>query len=357
MPLRRERQAYWDDIDAHVANVAPLSGTGHLARLCPEAAAARAALRSRLAAVEAELISAERSRARAASEAAVVRREDAAIADCEAKEAALMRAAAFVRGRLENDRSEGKRAHWGGDVHAAPRAGPRRAPRGADGSVVTPFSTPSPTAVRGKHRETHERWDSAEYSPIMGGGYTFVLQRAAREKEEAERRREMAERERELYFMEPREEEEEEHPPSDATSPPSSIHTPDRDGLEGGDGGVGEAESAGAALKGWGVSTSRPSRAGRRSPAPPRDPELESIASILPPPRAGQPGVSGNEQEPPSVAALSIDGPNAPVSEGGGYGSQLAILGVGGAMPRGGSRPSSRAAAANRGPRTPSRVF
>lgn len=39
------------------------------------------------------------------------------------------------------------------------------------------------------------------YSPLMGGGYTVVLQRAARDAEDAERALAAAERERHLYFL------------------------------------------------------------------------------------------------------------------------------------------------------------
>ena len=65
MPLRNERQAYWDDIDAHIASVAPLDGDAALERACPRAAADREALRSRLAAVEGDMSALRLARRRA----------------------------------------------------------------------------------------------------------------------------------------------------------------------------------------------------------------------------------------------------------------------------------------------------
>ena len=52
MPLRNERQAYWDDIENHIARVQPLTASQALDRVCPDAAAERLALKSRLRDVE-----------------------------------------------------------------------------------------------------------------------------------------------------------------------------------------------------------------------------------------------------------------------------------------------------------------
>lgn len=175
MPLRREREAYWDDISRHISEVDPLTGSGALARLCPDAAAARDALKSRLISVDDEMARLERHRARALAEARVVEAEDAARDRLAAKAARQAHAAAFVRGRMENDRREGVRAHFG-EAHRAPRAqgAPRMHGAGAGGvdpnhqRRVVPFSAPDNDARRCANREVNERWGSAEmYSPLM----------------------------------------------------------------------------------------------------------------------------------------------------------------------------------------------
>lgn len=104
MPLRNEFEAYWDDIERHIADVEPVMGTAALSKLCPAAAAARDALKSRLQSVNEERASVERQRARAMAESHVVRNEDVARHCLAEKAARLQHAAAFVRGRLENDR-------------------------------------------------------------------------------------------------------------------------------------------------------------------------------------------------------------------------------------------------------------
>ena len=110
MPLRNERQAYWDDIEHHIVDVEALTGTAALSKLCPEAAAARDALRSRLDAVNDEMASMERQRALAMAHARVARNEHEARDFLAEKDARQKHAAAFVRGRLENDRPEVRRA-------------------------------------------------------------------------------------------------------------------------------------------------------------------------------------------------------------------------------------------------------
>jgi hypothetical protein len=113
MPLRNERQAYWDDIEQHITDVQPLTGTGALAKLCPDAAAHRDALKSRLASVTEAMAAVERQRVRNDAEARVVRNEDEARDFLQEKDARHKHAAQFVRGRLENDRLEA-RGGWGG---------------------------------------------------------------------------------------------------------------------------------------------------------------------------------------------------------------------------------------------------
>jgi hypothetical protein len=76
------------------------------------------------------------------------------------------------------------------------------APREDRLRAAAPFAVASPAAHAEAHRERNERWGSGEVSPLMGGGYTVVLQRAAADREDAAERREKAERERALYFME-----------------------------------------------------------------------------------------------------------------------------------------------------------
>ena len=115
MPLRNERQAYWDDIERNIADVAPMTGTAALSKLpCPTAAAARRALKSRLASVDHEIASADRQRQRALAEARVTRNEDDA-RECLADKAARhQHAERFVRGRMENDRPEVREPGTGG---------------------------------------------------------------------------------------------------------------------------------------------------------------------------------------------------------------------------------------------------
>jgi hypothetical protein len=68
--------------------------------------------------------------------------------------------------------------------------------------AAAPFAVRAPGAHAHAHRERNERWGSGEVSPLMGGGYTVVMERAHRDLEDAVDRQERAERERKLYFME-----------------------------------------------------------------------------------------------------------------------------------------------------------
>ena len=148
MPLRNERQAYWDDIDAHIASVAPLDGDAALERACPRAAADREALRSRLAAVEGDMSALRLARRRVASESRVLDAEADADARVERKASELERAERYVRGRLENDRAMGQR------IGMAPEA---RAPRAAVARLkpdrVVPFAVPDPYDRADRNRE------------------------------------------------------------------------------------------------------------------------------------------------------------------------------------------------------------
>jgi hypothetical protein len=200
MPLRNERQAYWDDIENHIARVQPLTASQALDRVCPDAAAERLALKSRLRDVEEQTRQVHRLRARAAAEADVLAREADAALDLESKERAFEEARMFVRGRLQNDRPDGQRLGMRAPERLARAA--LGAPREDRLRAAAPFAVASPAAHAEAHRERNERWGSGEVSPLMGGGYTVVLQRAAADREDAAERREKAERERALYFME-----------------------------------------------------------------------------------------------------------------------------------------------------------
>ena len=200
MPLRNERQAYWDDIENHIARVQPLTASQALDRVCPDAAAERLALKSRLRDVEEQTRQVHRLRARAAAEAGVLAREADAALDLESKERAFEEARRFVRGRLQNDRPDGQRLGMRAPERLARAA--LGAPREDRLRAAAPFAVASPAVCADAHRERNERWGSGEVSPLMGGGYTVVLQRAAADLEDAAERREKAERERALYFME-----------------------------------------------------------------------------------------------------------------------------------------------------------
>lgn len=277
---------------------------------------------------------------------------------------------------------------------------PRAAPSKQRLDRVVPFSAPGPHTIRATNRETQERWGSAEmYSPLMGGGYTMVLQRAAQEKEEAERKHAAAELERQLYFMSTREDVdsylyENRH---DNDENDSGIMIGSK--LGGGSGEVGgrssaeeegkesSSEAVGAALRGWGMNTTRSKRSLAAAAAAARgggggggggeekeDDDVESVVSVLPPPRgsdvvvAGMGGGHSKEEKVDDILGGDFRGGGRPSAmshrfsqsrgeEGGGYGAQLAILGAPGG---GGSRPTSRGGVDVRGsqrPRTPSIIF
>jgi hypothetical protein len=200
MPLRNERQAYWDDIENHIARVQPLTASQALDRVCPDAAAERLALKSRLRDVEEQTRQVHRLRARAAAEADVLAREADAALDLESKERAFEEARRFVRGRLQNDRPDGQRLGMRAPERLARAA--LGAPREDRLRAAAPFAVASPAAHAEAHRERNERWGSGEVSPLMGGGYTVVMERAHRDLEDAVHRQEQNERERKLYFME-----------------------------------------------------------------------------------------------------------------------------------------------------------
>ena len=173
MPLRNERQAYWDDIENHIARVQPLTASQALDRVCPDAAAERLALKSRLRDVEEQTRQVHRLRARAAAEADVLAREADAALDLESKERAFEEARRFVRGRLQNDRPDGQRLGMRAPERLARAA--LGAPREDRLRAAAPFAVASPAAHADAHRERNERWGSGEVSPLMGGGYTVVL--------------------------------------------------------------------------------------------------------------------------------------------------------------------------------------
>ena len=171
---------------------------------------------------------------------------------------------------------------------------------------------------------------------LMGGGYTFVLERRRRDAEDATRRAEDAARERALYFEDVPEDEPEEED--------------DVDGRVGT--GKENMDGVGAALKGWGTGSNQTRARGRGV-----DEE-----SVLPPPRYGSvapSAASGSRtaSEPATTAASGVDamGESAyPTSTRGsrqslasstrsGYGSQLAMVShVGGSSVPPPPRPRTR---------------
>jgi hypothetical protein len=274
MPLRNEHQAYWDDIENNIARVQPLSASRALDRVCPDAAAERLALKSRLRDVEEETRQVNRLRARAAAEANVLSREADAMLNLEAKERAFEEAQRFVRGRLQNDRPDGQR------LGMRP---PERLSRAAVGApkedrlrAAAPFAVRAPGAHAHAHRERNERWGSGEVSPLMGGGYTVVLQRAAADREDAAERREKAERERALYFMESsvgRDHEMETR--VSGTFRDSLCHAND----------TMNRTSAANALRGWEPEKGKGKKAGRERARRDDDDDDDDDESVLPLPR------------------------------------------------------------------------
>ena len=192
MPLRNERQAYWDDIEENIALAPALSASARLARVCPEAAAAQAELRSRLHDLEIDIRATELARDRSHSLSAVAARERDAAAAAEEKRVELERAEAFVRGRLEGDRVHGRRPAFT-RPEDLPRAGLGQARRmgalGGPGQVDSRLRHHPGVAAQAQ-REANERWGAAETGGVlMGGGYTFVLERQRRDAEDAQRAR------------------------------------------------------------------------------------------------------------------------------------------------------------------------
>ena len=272
MPLRNERQAYWDDIENHIARVQPLTASQALDRVCPDAAAERLALKSRLRDVEEQTRQVHRLRARAAAEADVLAREADAALDLESKERAFEEARRFVRGRLQNDRPDGQRLGMRAPERLA------RAALGAPREDRLRFRVNNPAAHADAHRERNERWGSGEVSPLMGGGYTVVLQRAAAEREDAAERREKAERERALYFMESFMEsrDHETETRNGNTFRDSSCHAND----------TMNRTSAANALRGWEPEKGKGEKAGReRARRDDDDDDDDDDESVLPLPR------------------------------------------------------------------------
>ena len=343
MPLRNERQAYWDDIENHIARVQPLTASQALDRVCPDAAAERLALKSRLRDVEEQTRQVHRLRARAAAEAGVLAREADAALDLESKERAFEEARRFVRGRLQNDRPDGQRLGMRAPERLARAA--LGAPREDRLRAAAPFAVASPAARADAHRERNERWGSGEVSPLMGGGYTVVLQRAAADREDAAERREKAERERALYFMESSVESERD--PSETrteTFRDSFCHLPN-DAMN--------RTSAAMALRGWEPAGKRTGRERARRD----DDDDDDDESVLPLPRdstldarrssnarsfdRGTTGVSSVSHVSHGHASIGTSVSHARgkrgstpregygSSRGGGYGAQLALVGNG----------------------------
>ena len=310
MPLRNERQAYWDDIENNIARVQPLSASRALDRVCPDAAAERLALKSRLRDVEEETRQVHRLRARAAAEANVLSRETDAMLNLEAKERAFEEAQRFVRGRLQNDRPDGQR------LGMRP---PERLSRAAVGApkedrlrAAAPFAVRAPAAHAHAHRERNERWGSGEVSPLMGGGYTVVMERAHRDLEDAVHRRERAERERKLYFMESgtrrRGEDEDTFGRGDDTfdGTASVIDTMNR-------------TSAAMALRGW--EPAGPAGRGRgRTRDDDDDDDDDDAASVLPPPRGS------DSRAPLAVSTETVPGIDRGIDRGTDRGTRVSSI-------------------------------
>ena len=318
MPLRNERQAYWDDIELNIAAVDPLSWSGALDRVCPDAAAVRMKLKQRLEAIDQETKHVNRLRERAAAEAKVLAKGTDAVLDLQVKEQAFSDAQRFVRGRLENDRVSGQRPGMARPEHN-PRAAVGNVPRGHSNAVrgQMPFIRPTPAVYADQFRERNERWGSGVVNPLMGGGYTVVLQRASRDLEEANVKRDAAERERELYFMK-------------TSSEPDLFETSDTDFSTI----VKERTSAGMALRGWNRGDTR-----RGHKSHHRD-ENENSESLLPPPRGSSSGTNQKHSSNPGVpntvntSGYNITGSttvsrNQSNRNGSGYGAQMALIGTG----------------------------
>ena len=194
-----------------------------------------------------------------------------------------------------------------------------------------------PEVVAQAQREANERWSAAETGGVlMGGGYTFVLERRRRDAEDATRRAEDAARERALYFEDVPEDE-----PEDDDDVDGRVGT----GKENMDG-------VGAALKGWGTGSNQTRARGRGV-----DEE-----SVLPPPRYGSvapSAASGSRtaSEPSTTAASGVDAMGESAyqtstrgsrqslasSTRSGYGSQLAVVShVGGSSVPPPPRPRTR---------------
>lgn len=338
MPLRNERQAYWDDIDAHIASVAPLDGDAALERACPRAAADREALRSRLAAVEGDMSALRLARRRVASESRVLDAEADADARVERKASELERAERYVRGRLENDRAMGQR------IGMAPEA---RVPRAAVARLkpdrVVPFAVPDPYDRADRNREVQERWGGAQMSPLMGGGYTVVLERARRDAEEAEERRADAERVRALYFM----------PPSDeAYEAGLQADEDEENAWDPRNTNRREAEGAALALRGWDADAvaERRSSAAKFANRDAPDDEDASVESALPPPRGSNLSTARaasslapfEERGGKDGSSLASRGASSRGRVGSGYGSQLAMIASGAVAPPPPPRRSTR---------------
>ena len=339
MPLRNERQAYWDDIEENIARVPALSASAHLARVCPEAAAAQAELRSRLHDLDVDIRACRSHATRSHALSAVAARERDAELAAEEKRVELQRAEAFVRGRLEGDRVQGRRVAFT-RPEDLPRAGVGEARRmgalGGPGQVDSRLRH-HPEVVAQAQREANERWGAAETGGVlMGGGYTFVLERRRRDAEDATRRAEDAARERALYFEDVPEDEPEEE-------------EEDVDGRVGT--GKENMDGVGAALKGWGSGSNQTRARGRGV-----DEE-----SVLPPPRYGSvapSAASGSRtaSEPATTAASGVDAMGESAyptstrsrqslasSTRSGYGSQLAMVShVGGSSVPPPPRPRTR---------------
>ena len=216
--------------------------------------------------------------------------------------------------------------------HAPEARAPRAAVARLKPDRVVPFAVPGPYDRADRNREVQERWGGAQMSPLMGGGYTVVLERARRDAEEAEERRADAERVRALYFM-----------------PPSDAHA--RDGWDEDEENAWdprntnrrEAEGAALALRGWDADAvaERRSSAAKYANRDAPDDEDASVESALPPPRGSNVSTARaasslapfEERGGKDGSSLASRGASSRGRVGSGYGSQLAMIASGAVAP------------------------
>ena len=158
MPLRNERQAYWDDIENHIARVQPLTASQAWTGCAP--IPPRSASRS------------SRIPGRGGADAAGAR-----LRALTAEAGARARGGCGARSRVEGRAFEEARRFVQGDFRATARTvnasnmRPERAARAASARPRRPgrraVRRREPRRCADAHRERNERWGSGEVSPLM----------------------------------------------------------------------------------------------------------------------------------------------------------------------------------------------